>query len=82
MSSRLGWPQIEENVRIHIWCGGVSNPLSMWPTMAMRKPGRIRAVVALEPASVPDTSGVDYSVPTLIILSDRIDGDARWLGRN
>ncbi|MBS7780459.1 alpha/beta fold hydrolase [Acidovorax sp. CCYZU-2555] len=49
-------------------------------TMAQRRPDRVRAVVALEPAAVPPPSDEDtgYAVPTLIILGDRIDGDARW----
>lgn len=48
-------------------------------TSALRHPDRVRAVVALEPASVPaavDDAG--YDVPTLIMLGDRIDGDTRW----
>ena len=51
-------------------------------TMARRRPDRVRAVVALEPAAVPPPSAQDqdqdYRVPTLIILGDRIEGDARW----
>jgi len=49
-------------------------------TMAQRRPDRVRAVVALEPAAVPPPSQDDaaYAVPTLIILGDRIDGDVRW----
>lgn len=49
-------------------------------TMACRRPDRVRAVVALEPAAVPAPCDEDagYAVPTLIILGDRIEGDARW----
>lgn len=49
-------------------------------TMAQRRPDRVRAVVALEPAAVPPPSDEDdgYAVPTLIVLGDRIAGDARW----
>lgn len=49
-------------------------------TAAARRPDRVRAVVALEPAAVPAPSADDgtYDVPTLIVLGDRIEGDARW----
>lgn len=49
-------------------------------TLAMAQPEKFRAVVALEPAAVPASSepGAHYDVPTLIILGDRIETDARW----
>lgn len=48
-------------------------------TTAMRHPDKVRAVVALEPAAVPESAADQvYEVPTLIVLGDRIEGDARW----
>lgn len=47
-------------------------------TTALQRPDRVRAVVALEPASVPDADEGAYNVPTLIVLGDHIDGDSRW----
>ncbi|MDH5858855.1 alpha/beta fold hydrolase [Lampropedia aestuarii] len=47
-------------------------------TTALNHPERVRAVVALEPSSVPDCDAGSYQVPTLIVLGDYIDGDARW----
>jgi pimeloyl-ACP methyl ester carboxylesterase len=47
---------------------------------AMVRPDRVKAVVALEPASVPPPEEwpADYRVPTLILLGDNIESDARW----
>lgn len=45
---------------------------------ALQRPERVRAVVALEPSSVPDAEAGSYRVPTLIVLGDHINGDARW----
>lgn len=47
---------------------------------AMEAPHAASAVVALEPASVPleDALQQGYSTPTLIVLGDYIDTDARW----
>lgn len=47
---------------------------------ATEAPDAVRAVVALEPASVPleQARQRGYSTPTLIVLGDYIDTDARW----
>ncbi|CAN5730155.1 esterase [soil metagenome] len=48
---------------------------------AMRRPEKVRAVVALEPAAVPDavaSEAFGYDVPTLILMGDNMDTDARW----
>lgn len=47
---------------------------------AHARPDLVRAVVALEPASIPvlDEDGAGYAVPTLILLGDNIDTDPRW----
>lgn len=47
---------------------------------AHARPDLVRAVIALEPASIPmlDTSTRAYDVPTLVVLGDHIDTDARW----
>ncbi|WP_189612266.1 hypothetical protein [Pigmentiphaga litoralis] len=47
---------------------------------AHARPDLVRAVIALEPASIPalDTSVASYNVPTLVVLGDHIDTDARW----
>lgn len=47
-------------------------------TTALQRPDRVRAVVAIEPASVPEAEEGAYNVPTLIVLGDHIDDDARW----
>ena len=47
---------------------------------AHARPDLVRADIALEPASIPmlDTSTHAYDVPTLVLLGDHIDTDARW----
>jgi pimeloyl-ACP methyl ester carboxylesterase len=47
---------------------------------AHARPDLVRAVVALEPASVPafDISAGAFKVPTLVVLGDHIESDARW----
>lgn len=48
-------------------------------TAAARRPDAVRAVVSLEPAAVPELAADQtYDVPTLIVLGDRTDRDARW----
>jgi len=46
---------------------------------AHAEPERVRAVVALEPASIPVLApDAVYTVPTLIVLGDNMASDARW----
>ncbi len=46
---------------------------------AQAQPDRVRAVVALEPASIPLLApGDDYRTPTLIVMGDNMDTDPRW----
>jgi hypothetical protein len=45
----------------------------------LRRPDLVRAVVALEPASVLQDEATDrYRTPTLIVMGDHIEDDARW----
>lgn len=48
--------------------------------LAHARPDLVRAVVAIEPAAVPviDESARRYATPTLIVMGDNIDLDARW----
>ncbi|ALX85852.1 hypothetical protein APT56_23200 [Achromobacter denitrificans] len=42
-------------------------------------PERVRALVALEPASIPDLGpGARYDTPTLVVMGDHMDTDPRW----
>ncbi|MEY8828528.1 alpha/beta fold hydrolase [Sedimentitalea sp. XS_ASV28] len=47
---------------------------------AARHPDLIRSLVLLEPAAIPDSIAdmEDFATPTLILLGDHIDGNARW----
>ncbi|GAA4333045.1 esterase [Pigmentiphaga soli] len=46
---------------------------------AHARPDLVRAVVALEPASVPAFDpAVPYRAPTLVLMGDHIDEDPRW----
>ena len=46
---------------------------------ALARPDLVRAVVALEPASIPLLDdAVDYRTPTLIMMGDNMDSDPRW----
>ncbi|MDH2050614.1 hypothetical protein [Achromobacter marplatensis] len=46
---------------------------------AQARPDRVRAVVALEPASIPLLApDADYRTPTLIVMGDNMDTDPRW----
>ncbi len=46
---------------------------------AQARPDLVRAIVALEPASTPEfDAAADYRTPTLVLLGDNIDTDARW----
>jgi pimeloyl-ACP methyl ester carboxylesterase len=47
---------------------------------AYERPDLVRALVALEPASVPamDKSATAYQTPTLFVMGDNMDTDARW----
>ncbi|OZI77892.1 hypothetical protein [Bordetella genomosp. 12] len=47
--------------------------------LAQEMPQQVRAVVALEPASIPALPPrAEYRTPTLILLGDNMDEDARW----
>lgn len=46
---------------------------------AHARPALVRAVVALEPASIPELGpDAHYDVPTLILMGDNMDEDPRW----
>jgi len=45
----------------------------------LARPDQVRAVVALEPASIPLLApDADYRTPTLILMGDNMDTDPRW----
>lgn len=45
----------------------------------LARPEQVRAVVALEPASIPLLApDADYRTPTLILMGDNMDTDPRW----
>lgn len=46
---------------------------------ALARPDHVRAVVALEPASIPILpDDADYRTPTLVLMGDNMDTDPRW----
>ncbi len=47
---------------------------------AHARPDLVRALVTLEPASIPELpdAGKGYATPTLIMMGDNIDDDPRW----
>jgi len=46
---------------------------------AYARPAGVRALVALEPASIPDLEpDAIYDTPTLIVMGDHMDTDPRW----
>lgn len=59
-----------------IICHSQAGPLAL--QLAGRHPDRIRALVAVEPAGIPDADFSNFTVPVLVLLGDNIDTDSRW----
>lgn len=59
-----------------IVCHSQAGPLAL--QLAASGSTKVQALVAIEPAGVPDADFTDYQVPTLIVLGDNIDTDRRW----
>ncbi len=62
---------------VSIICHSQAGPLAL--QLAARHPARVRTLVAIEPAGIPDNGLAGYQTPTLMVLGDNMDTDSRWL---
>ncbi len=59
-----------------IVCHSQAGPLAL--QLARKHPDQVSALVAVEPAGIPDLDFSAFRVPALILLGDNIDTDVRW----
>lgn len=59
-----------------ILCHSQSGPLAMG--LALRRPARVKALAAIEPAGVPQSGARTCAAPMLIVLGDNMQSDDRW----
>ena len=74
-----GYRQLLEQLgRVSVICHSQGGVFGL--RMAHAMPEHVRALVGLEPASVPvlDTMAQPYRTPTLIVMGDNMDTDPRW----
>lgn len=60
-----------------VLCHSQSGPLAL--KLASQCPGQVSALIAIEPAGIPDFGVTPFQTRTLIVLGDNLDLDSRWV---